>query len=73
MRSDTETSRQLPLYVEPEPEEGPRLAHFPITFFAVVMGLAGTSLAWTRAAAVLDVPTAVGTTVFWVERPPSCS
>lgn len=54
-----------PLYVETEPEGSPRLASFPVTFFAVVMGVAGLSLAWTRAAAVLDVPSVVGTALYW--------
>ncbi len=54
------------VYVEAEESGGPRLAHFPVTFFAVVMGLAGVSLAWSRSAAVLGVPEAVGQTLFWV-------
>ena len=53
------------LYVEEMPAGGGRLAHFPVTFFAVVMGLAGLSLAWTRAAGVLDAPAAVGEVLFW--------
>jgi tellurite resistance protein len=43
----------------------PRLKHFPVTFFATVMGLAGLSLAWQRAATVLGTPVAVGETLFW--------
>ncbi|HSN06547.1 MAG TPA: SLAC1 anion channel family protein [Candidatus Angelobacter sp.] len=54
------------VYVEPEESGAPRLAHFPVTFFAVVMGIAGASLAWSRSAAVLGVPEAVGQTIFWV-------
>lgn len=54
------------VYVEPDSATGPRLAHFPVTFFAAAMGLAGLSLAWTRAVPVLDVPEAVGTALFWV-------
>ncbi|MCU0264927.1 MAG: SLAC1 anion channel family protein [Actinomycetia bacterium] len=53
-------------YVEPEPGGGPRLAHFPVTFFAVVMGLAGGALAWQRAAEVLGAPDGVGRAMFWV-------
>lgn len=54
-------------YVEPEPaDRGPRLAHFPVTFFAVVMGVAGLSLAWQRAAALLGAPAAVGQGLFWL-------
>lgn len=52
-------------YVEPESAGLPRLAHFPVTFFAVVMGLAGFSLAWTRAGAVLGAPPAVGVALYW--------
>lgn len=55
------------MYVESAPAvAGPRLAHFPVTFFATVMGLAGLSLAWARAAVVLDVPAVIGETLFWV-------
>ncbi|CAI9418891.1 hypothetical protein HIDPHFAB_03429 [Nocardioides sp. T2.26MG-1] len=53
-------------YVEPDTGTGPRLAHFPVTFFATVMGLAGLSLAWARAAEVLDVPDWVGKGLFWL-------
>lgn len=35
---------------------GERLRHFPVPFFAVVMGLAGLALAWQRAAAVMRLP-----------------
>ncbi len=38
-----------------------RLEHFPITFFATVMGVTGLSLAWRRAAKYLDAPTGVAT------------
>lgn len=55
------------IYVEPEASDaGPRLSHFPVTFFATVMGLAGLSLAWSRAAAVINVPEMVGVVLFWV-------
>lgn len=59
---------QEPVYVEPDndPDVGPRLSHFPVTFFAIVMGVAGLSLAWTRAAAVLELPEWVGSVLFWV-------
>ncbi len=53
-------------YVEPEgTAKGARLSHFPVTFFATIMGLAGLSLAWQRAATVLGAPEAVGEAVFW--------
>jgi tellurite resistance protein len=38
-----------------------RLRHFPVPFFAVVMGLAGLAIAWRRAETLLDVPVHVGT------------
>lgn len=41
-----------------------RLAHMPVTLFSVVMGLAGLSLAWRRAAQVWDVPEIVGEALF---------
>ncbi len=54
-------------YVEPEPvDRAPRLAHLPVTFFAVVMGVAGLSLAWLRASALLGAPVAVGQVLFWL-------
>jgi tellurite resistance protein len=58
-------SGQVPLYVEPEAEIGGRLPHLPVTFFAVVMGLAGTSLAWRRAAQTLEVSSFIGETLAW--------
>lgn len=54
-----------PAAVEPA-GRGSRLAHLPVTFFAVVMGLAGFSLAWTRAGVVLGAPPAVGRAFFWL-------
>lgn len=54
-------------YVEPdEVDDEPRLAHLPITFFAIVMGLAGLSLAWLRAGAILGAPALVGEVLFWL-------
>jgi tellurite resistance protein len=43
-----------------QPREESRLRHFPISFFAVVMGLAGLAIAWQRAAALLRAPVAIG-------------
>lgn len=37
----------------------PRLAHFPVGFFAMVMGLFGLTLVWQQAAAVLGTPTLI--------------
>jgi tellurite resistance protein len=63
---ETGLSLPPPLYVEADEASGPRLAHFPVTFFATVMGLAGLSLAWQRAGSVLDAPVVIGETLFWV-------
>lgn len=43
-----------------------RLPYMPVTFFAIVMGLGGTSLAWLRAATFLGAPPIVGIVLFWV-------
>ena len=40
--------------------ERQRLEHFPVGAFAVVMGLAGTAVAWLKAAALWSVPPLVG-------------
>jgi tellurite resistance protein len=49
------------------PMSGPRLQYLPVTLFSSVMGLAGLSLAWRRAAKVWgDVPTWPATSLFWV-------
>lgn len=37
----------------------PRLAHFPVAFFAMIMGLAGLTIAWMRAEEILSLPVAV--------------
>ncbi|MFM9817772.1 UNVERIFIED_CONTAM: SLAC1 anion channel family protein [Spiribacter pallidus] len=37
-----------------------RLAHFPVGFFAMVMGLSGLSLVWQKAAEVFDTPAVIG-------------
>jgi tellurite resistance protein len=54
-------------YVESPGTTAPhaRLEHLPVTFFAVVMGLGGLSLAWTRAHTVLGAPAWVGVVLFW--------
>lgn len=43
----------------------PRLAHFPVAFFASVMGTAGLALAWQKAHAVFGLPAAVGLALQW--------
>ncbi len=37
-----------------------KLQHFPIAFFAMIMGTSGLSLAWQKAAVVLELPALVG-------------
>ncbi|NWG87182.1 MAG: C4-dicarboxylate ABC transporter [Hydrogenophilaceae bacterium] len=37
----------------------PRLQHFPIAWFAMIMGLGGLTLAWNRAEALLGLPLAL--------------
>ena len=41
-------------------ERPARLEHFPISWFAMVMGLAGLAIAWSRAEVILKVPVSVG-------------
>jgi len=43
-----------------------RLQHFPVSFFAVVMGLAGTAIAWTRAETLLHLGLGVGQGLTWL-------
>lgn len=45
---------------------GQRLAHFPVTLFASVMGIGGLSLAWRRAHRVYDVPGWIAEGLFWI-------
>jgi tellurite resistance protein len=42
-----------------------RLEHFPISFFATVMGTAGLAIAWQKAHAVLGAPQAIGWFFGW--------
>lgn len=43
-----------------------RLANFPISYFAVVMGLAGVTIAWEKAHGVLGMPSAVSSILLTV-------
>ena len=43
-----------------------RLEHFPISFFAMVMGLAGLTIAWEKAQATLHVPLNMGGALAWL-------
>ncbi|MEW6164700.1 MAG: SLAC1 anion channel family protein [Pseudomonadota bacterium] len=49
----------------PQPARQQRLEHFPVSFFATVMGSAGLALAWKKAHAVLGLPEAVGLALQW--------
>lgn len=42
-----------------------RLQHFPVSFFATVMGTAGLALAWHKAHAVLGAPAVIGQALQW--------
>ena len=42
-----------------------KLAHFPVAFFAAVMGTTGLALAWKKAHGVLGLPAAVGAALLW--------
>ncbi|KAA3625390.1 MAG: C4-dicarboxylate ABC transporter [Proteobacteria bacterium] len=42
-----------------------RLGHFPVSFFAVVMGLSGLTIAWEKAAVTLRMPHIVGTALLF--------
>lgn len=42
-----------------------RLEHFPISFFAMVMGLAGLTISWEKAQSTLDMPVNLGAALAW--------
>jgi len=42
-----------------------RLEHFPVSFFAIVMGTAGLAIAWQKAHAVLAAPQFIGQALAW--------
>ncbi len=42
-----------------------RLEHFPVAFFASVMGTTGLALAWQKAHHVLGLPASIGTALQW--------
>lgn len=45
-----------PIPIPASPVAGERLRHLPVSFFAVVMGLAGVALAWQRAETLHQLP-----------------
>lgn len=47
------------------PSHHNRLEHFPVSFFATVMGTAGLAIAWQKAAAVLGAPATIGQVLAW--------
>ncbi len=50
----------------PAPPTEASLAHLPVTIFASVMGLAGTSLAWRRAGEAFGAPIAIAQALGWI-------
>ncbi len=42
-----------------------RLEHFPISFFAMVMGLAGLTISWEKAQSTLNIPINLGVALAW--------
>jgi len=50
-----------------------RLRHFPISFFAVVMGLAGFAIAVQRAEATLGLPAGAGGALAWIAAAVFCA
>lgn len=51
----------------PTPSDAPqqRLEHFPVSFFATVMGTTGLAIAWKKAHGVLGMPAAIGNALSW--------
>jgi tellurite resistance protein len=47
----------------PDPVADSRLRHFPVSFFAMVMGLTGLAIAWGRAQAVFSLPVDLATPI----------
>lgn len=50
----------------PMPQTPQRIEHFPVSFFAAVMGTAGLTLAWKKAHLVLGLPEEVGNILQWL-------
>ena len=46
-----------------EPTADPRLRHFPVSFFAMVMGLTGLAIAWQKAQVTFALPVDLGTPI----------
>jgi tellurite resistance protein len=44
----------------------PRLKHFPVAFFAIVMGLTGVSIAWHKAQSTFGIPVDMAGGLLWV-------
>ena len=49
----------------PAAKPQPSLEHFPISFFATVMGTSGLAIAWKKAHHVLGLPAEIGLTLQW--------
>jgi tellurite resistance protein len=50
----------------PDNPAPPRLYYFPISFFAMIMGLAGLAIAWEKAQHVLQLQLAIGQAICWL-------
>ncbi|MBL8487737.1 MAG: SLAC1 anion channel family protein [Rhodocyclaceae bacterium] len=50
--------------MNPAANDHPRLAHLPVSIFAMVMGLSGLTLAWQKSAETLGTPPAVPAALF---------
>ena len=46
--------------IKPHPDSESRLVHFPVALFSTVMGMAGLSIAWIKAAHVGGAPAVIG-------------
>ena len=46
-----------------EPSTEPRLKYFPVSFFAMVMGLTGLAIAWHKAQSVFSLSVDLGTPI----------
>jgi tellurite resistance protein len=43
-----------------------RIENFPVSFFAMIMGMSGLTIAWQKAAHVLHVSNSIGTPLVWI-------
>lgn len=57
----------------PVPTSEPRLRYFPVSFFAMVMGLTGLAIAWHKAQTTFALPHWRGSRGCCGWSPPSCT